>query len=694
MSGSRVGAFNNSTGWLEMPERENLGTLFVWANLSSFQGARTLQVEGTTNGVDWIDFGTRDVTSSTEYQLLSWTIDHPGPMVLRLSRTGSDDQTIYFDDISLTARAPWTNVEEIPITFDNAVDDSGIYQYRSVVDQSHPEWDRGTNYAEVGTLLLTNAANIAIPEGVITGFVFAVDADNDRPNDRLRNAGIPYVARVDRTPPNAVEGLAASRADLQEYLGFEIDESSEIVIQWDQFSSEAVAAGPRESDNLELSPWDTYIITYYEVDANTNPIPGVVTNVITGETADWTETLRQYDTTDIILSNVVFDTYYRIGVQGRDEAGNVGPIEWTLGSTDRFIVTQGLASAATQSDIFWRATEGREYDLLSADHADYGDHMQEHHRWNWLDTVAANWARDSDALSTSDMRFYRATPKGRAATTQRPVASEEVYVAVPITVHRGQNWVAFPGIPDTNTIGRIFNGARHLPRGGAIDATRVTWYHRASGESVMTNIYLASDEEWYGIADGTPPNVEDLTVDLSDGVVIEIPMNSPSPSYTFLYVGRVPSPALTNHIQTQTIVATNAYNLLNFRLPRRMHPSELNLVVTNSAGLVDYGMTAGIGVSSTLGTNRADAIWALSREEQGPAGYMYYHDGLAFGGSSGGPGWYWVRDGGPSSANRVLMSSRFAPDDAIVLRSFGATEDWIWTNTIPYSAPHRVLWTE
>jgi hypothetical protein len=200
MSGRRVGAFNNNTGYLDLPERADPGTFFVWARLSSGTGPRTLQLQGTTNsGATWINFGTRDITTAEQFQLLEWTVEHAGPMRLRLNRTGSEDQTIYFDDIGLTKRLGWTNVATMNMAWDHAADTNAIHQYR-LLQGVKPSWVSNELVLDEGVNLnLDNSPNnIALDQGVVTGFVYAVDGDNDRLNDRMRSGA--YAVRGQGRP--------------------------------------------------------------------------------------------------------------------------------------------------------------------------------------------------------------------------------------------------------------------------------------------------------------------------------------------------------------------------------------------------------------------------------------------------------------------------------------------------------------
>lgn len=372
---------------------------------------------------------------------------------------------------------------------------------------------------------------------------------------------------------------------------------------------------------------------------------------------------------------------------------------------DHFKVTDGIAQSQSvgtsnsETKLFWQSESGQEYDLLRmyTDQTDFSGKTSFADAWEVVETTTQGNAVDPANIEPGMMRFYRATPRGRAngfsQANEPPRASEEIYVSIPITLHPGQNWVAFPGIAPSATVARVFNGARHLPAGwAAIDSTRITWFNRGSGDpNAYRQIWLDQNSgEWRYNADGAM-SAEDALIDVQDGIVIEIPQTAATAgqTYTMLFVGRVPDSRHADHHQVQIIHGDNAHNLINIRLPQRMHPREMNLVTTNAAGGVTVGMAAGLGVSHVLGNRRSDAIWSLNRVDQGPAGILYYNDGAES--IFPVPGWYRVGNGGPTAANQLAADFHFAADDAILLRSFRTTQDWAWTNPIPYSPPCRFM---
>ncbi len=478
MSGRRVGAFNNNTGYLDLPERADAGTFFVWARLSSGVGPRTLQLQGTTNnGTTWVDFGTREITTAAEFQLLEWTVEHAGPMQLRLGRTGNESQTIYFDDLGLTKRINWTNVATMNMSWDHAADTNGIFQYR-LLQGAQPSWVDNELVIDEGlNLNLDNTPNdIALDQGVVTGFVFAVDNDNDRLNDRMRSGGTPFVLKIDRTPPTEVPNLTASSEQVD-------DPTTQFDLAWSTAN-----VGPdrpvhpnhptgNPADTSLLSPWETYRIYYgpYDPLAPEAATPGAIYanfvataqyqtntawNSVTADTTildptapgyqpDYTP-LATVSSNRIRLYDLDFDQDYVVVIVGVDEAGNEGPAletSWATNNTIRFAVTSGWSMAksevinhftgapihATSSSnvaaLGWIAagptnSQGqythvtREYDLIYWDAPTFDERTN--NAWNRLGTVQSNWYVDDGGQfkNRGDIRFYRASYKDRWKRTR------------------------------------------------------------------------------------------------------------------------------------------------------------------------------------------------------------------------------------------------------------------------------------
>jgi hypothetical protein len=95
----------------------------------------------------------------------------------------------------------------------------------------------------------------------------------------------------------------------------------------------------------------------------------VTTNIITA--ANGPLNLATNATTALVISNLNFDSFYRIKIAGRDRAGNIGPFMTVTGLTVNFQVTQGLArTVGTVTNgirLAWIAGSNRVYDMLYVD---------------------------------------------------------------------------------------------------------------------------------------------------------------------------------------------------------------------------------------------------------------------------------------------------------------------------------------
>ena len=261
--------------------------------------------------------------------------------------------------------------------------------------------------------------------------------------------------------------------------------------------------------------------------------------------ADMARTARLYD-----LEN---DQDYIVVVVGVDKAGNEGPANansWATNNTIKFAITQGVvrAKAAIQREIpsggeteledkfsdgqkhgaalYWLAAgmkenptnhvmQGRvtkEYDLIYRDAPSFREDGTE--QWTAEGTTKTNWnyqAGDFGALGRGNLRFYRASYKGRwnPSGGGRPLASEDVYAMNRVRLVEGRNLVALHGVPYTNTFAGVFGTDTNvLPAGTSLaNATRVEFFTDANGGqsdaalSAKQTYYFLQGENggyWYG----------------------------------------------------------------------------------------------------------------------------------------------------------------------------------------------------
>lgn len=634
-----------SDPWLQLPPFDHPG--LVQVNAGRFSGSDVnMRLEHWT-GSEWVSLGNRLVTNtSPSYALYSWDADISGTgVVLRIARDATGPQ-IYMDDLSVIPLAQWISTNQLNIVWTEAVDDfHGVDEYRLVEPAENTEFPTAkTNGVYVAASETSIQVNIEGEQGVLTGYIFAIDDDNDRAFDRAMGNIVKLVARVDTNPPMAI----TSGWDVAEDLS--LDDTSEARLEWTPpGGSEEEGAGWRQSDSAPLSPWRTYRIYYTDEPTGPDFDDLYIDYTVNPE-------LAHYVTDEVVVSNFVFGTEYRFAIAGVDEAGNVGPLSDPLTHLFAgFSVTQGVAVANTESRLYWEAQTGRTYDLIYADGDAYSSALNS--QFQLAATGETNALNHVVSAENGTMRFYRAAPRGRWSNENRRVASEEVYVAKNIELRAGQNWVGFPGVPDSNTVSAVFG--TDLPRGGTYPlATQIHWYERGNTENTTQTVWLATSGDWLDLGSQV---VNDKPVDLSQGVVMQVPEDT-----SFLFVGRVPTNTLS-----QTIAAEQGrqpvnrrFNLVSFRVPRPMHPSEMNLV--------NSGFTGGTGFA------RSDRIWKLNRATQEAEDQIWYHT-----------------DGTWRFPNGTIIpaSYRFTPDDAMVIYTVASNADWEWELNPAdlYALPTRLL---
>lgn len=634
--------FNDLNDMLMLPVVTNPGSLIVWTRLSG-SGTAQMNLEHL-NGGSWDNLGTRTI-STTSYRPLTWHVDwEQTDVLLRLRMVQDNGRSIYFDDLTLTPRAAWTNNAAAVLSWNASSDaesgNSDIAQYR-VVDFGGDIPTSTVSGAAATSATFSSNLNAAA-EGILTGYVFAVDNDSDRGlSDRTRGLEVPCVMRLDHTAPDQVTGLTQNDG---------ADDTSEVRLQWTQVS---------DGGGNNLSPWYTYRVYY--TDQGTGPTTNDPYVDLDDQPALGTNT-----TDDVVISNFVWGTTYRFAVAGIDRAGNEGSLSVPVAHTFRgFFVTQGLVNVSADPEVSWTAhSDGtnilKAYDVIYTDASGFYEYLT--NDWQWMATVTNSMivdtggaGRPSPGALDGSLRFYRASLEGLWVEERQPrVASKEIYVLANIRLEPGQNWVAIPGRPDTNTAEFIFG--HDLPAGSSsLNSTRVQWYERSGRQYATNEIWLSSSGGWQWSYPGNG-DADDMMIPMHEGFVIEIPENESSTS--LITIGIVP----TNTI-TQTLKA-NAHNLVSFNVPRRVHPAQM--------GLLEAGFRGG---DPFVDWNNHDMLWKLDRERQAlpGAGHIAYYD-------------TWLQDWYFLNGSRV-PTNYFAPDDGIVIYRPGATTDLTWTNKILYQAP-------
>ncbi len=511
-------------------------------------------------------------------------------------------------------------------------------------------WDNVTmnvGFVEIGGVTYTNA-----PNGITTNWFFAVDDDNDRPNDRLMSPSTNFIIMFDGVPPPQITGISAEPGAM--------DDATEIDMSW----TPPANGGGNGSD--PLSPWRAYKI-YYTDDGS---VP--TSNSACFSVASHPE-LGNRLTAATTLSNFVFGVEYILAIAGTDVAGNEGPMSNpTNVLLAGFFVTQGLAEVegtVGRADIAWTASEGREYDLLYTDAATFSDALS--NRWKLAQRGMTSKLSDTGDVASGrapplnlgdNMRFYRAAQKDRWTTNvSLRIASEEVYVLKPVNLSPGNNWVAFPGIPDDCTVAQVFG--HHLPSGNFItEGTQISWFDRGAqaGAAATQMVWLSSSPLRWQTLDNS--DADQLLVPLNQGMLVTIPSNLPAQKA--LLIGRVPTNTMMQIIKGGT-QKSPSYNFVSFGLPVASHPSNMNLLAS--------------GFKGGARPNHSDLLFKFDRIHQQISGAgIWYKTNDAT--------WRVATD--PNGA--VVTTPYFKPDDGILILS-SHTNDWAWTNRILYTAPTRYM---
>ena len=299
----------------------------------------------------------------------------------------------------------WTNnLVSMTLTFTAAADGaqgaddlnvSGIGGYR-LADATPTAATDGTALActvSEGTVT-ANLDDSGVTQGLTAKFVFAVDADDDRPGDALAGPAKGFVLAYDRTVPTTIGRDAEAGGHVVATPDTTDDPTTQFDVTWPakaMVGTTEVFVGPDALPNASqadgtgtdvYSPWETYKLYYspYDVDEvpdGDSPFDEgsgyVYTNFIATEkykewpsvsktsvAADVTAPARCYaalenrTTVSTRLYDLDFDQEYIVVVVGVDKAGNEGAAgiySWATNNTIKFAVTQGVmrARAAVQA---------------------------------------------------------------------------------------------------------------------------------------------------------------------------------------------------------------------------------------------------------------------------------------------------------------------------------------------------------
>jgi hypothetical protein len=393
---------------------------FASANLSN--AVDTVELNLPTTGTNWTQF-----TIDPAVAIGDGTVE-----VLKVSLIDGGGNTTYWDDIRLSVNIG-TNLPSM--RFVATVDNQGIST---------------------------------------TNYLFAVDADNNRANDRLAGDAKPFYIAYDITPPTVVGmpvgGTGASTDTVD-------DPTTQFDLTW--YTTDVGPDEPEHdnhptkvsTDRDILSPWGSYKI-YYGTYTPLDVQPGdyIYTNFVQTKVytnwpskragspisdptapANYYTALTNMGRTTIRLYDLDFDQDYVVVLVGVDRAGNegsAGNASWATNNTIKFALTRGWtlpkeealeafpnsptlskADVDNAAGFAWLAagqtnpvggylTVTKDYDLLYWD----TPRFQETNTANWqmIGSVRSNWFADDGAFARrrGDIRFYRASYKDRWKTAR------------------------------------------------------------------------------------------------------------------------------------------------------------------------------------------------------------------------------------------------------------------------------------
>ncbi|HRT06436.1 MAG TPA: hypothetical protein P5204_12125, partial [Kiritimatiellia bacterium] len=457
----------------------------------------------------------------------------------------------------------------------------------------------------------------------------------------------------------------------------------------------------------------------------------------------------------IRLYDLDFDQDYAVVIVGLDKAGNEGSASiysWATNNTIKFALTRGWTLPKAEAETFfpnaptlvrtdveraaglaWLAAGNtnaqssgisdkylnvsKEYDLIYWDSPTFQENIN--NDWQLLGTVRTNWFVDDGGFGKprGTIRFYRASYKDRWRKTrevlvsnelvvvpQRPLVSEEVYALHNIILSPGQNFVAFHGIPYTNTFYGVFGGTETFPGGTtenpASGATVVEFYSAGTNAVTVSQYWLSSNGVWNALGGSDVTHVHQNEDFFTRGFSINLPpatstvwttygvtnaldynrldaSNNPAavPAMVWSAIAQVPTNSAgftqTIHCGSRRNPVAPVYNLVALRLPVSAHPSQMKLL--------DCGFVKGIKGQSdeiyTMNTSTKDVM----------AGSTIYCDTNSV--------WRFVGN------NALVPWGYFKPNDVIVIvsKNGGVGSSWTWTYrpTDFYVLPTRWMgWTD
>ncbi len=639
----RRAVFNTAGDYLVLPPVDYPAQLTLAAYLSG-AGVETISVE-RAQGAAWTRIAEAAVDNAAAYENYAFQIyDTNTAVTLRVHAVTHAARDIYFDDVRVAGIPVWTNLASLDITFLAARDrdpNSGIYEYRrTALDATAPSTpadgdtlNDSTNFTLAGASLL---------EGIHTGYVFAVDNDQDRANDRAKGPNAWYVLKIDRTPPAQPQNL--------HFVGVS-DYESQAGLQWDTVAH----------DNL--APWHSYRVYWNYGDhavSTTDQYYDVTRYAQLG--------MRQ--TNMIVITNLISGQRYGFAVAGLDLAGNHGTLSAQTNILMGFLtVTRTEPEAASAVKLSWTGVEAaKTYDVIYSDAAGYSDIMTNSAAWGLLGSTNTLEYTDHNPHAMGDkLRFYRVAYKDHWNSGDRKKASLQVYVGKRIRLYSGRNWVALPGTPDDHTVAFVFG--TNLPANDvAANATRISWMRSGiNGWDATQQVYLTAEQAWrYSLA--APGHVGALATNAylpdNQSFIVDIPAGVISTQIFF--TGRLP---LTNDPPQVTILggsnsSNRAYTYATFNLPADISTNMLNSLL--AAGFGAWRGSAPV----------SDALWTYNKISQRNGPQIFYKDNR----------WQYFDGAWKNYYNGMIKA-----DDGIVIRSVTNKVPFTWTPPRYYQNPSSDL---
>ena len=568
----RIGLLTNlvDNPYIQLPAVFNPGRIFLYAARSSEGSGEALLKVESWDGAGWLDHGSQAITGAS-YQAMSWDLDITGSTTLRVMRvdTTANREEVFVDDVVVSALSEWVSTNQLALSWNEAVDDySGVSEYRFAAPaMTSRVLSAMTEGASVSAT--SQVSDLTGQQGVLTGYVAAVDNDNDRSDDRAMGPVVPVVIRVDTNPP-----IQISAESFQAALGD--DDTSQIKLNWTNSPDEYIAAGHRVADNTPLSPWSTYRI-FYTQDSGSDP---------TKDSSYWDANdypdLAAVGTEEVTLQNLAAGASYRISIAGVDRAGNVGPLSAVRPiQLNIYGVTNAFVDGNQNVVIQWNGLDSGLYDVIYADSTGFSSVVDS--MWTLAKTVAGTQFVDEGGVNEEagttrvhpaqlpyrTLRFYRIASLNQWKPTAAAAgsASTQIVVAVKSSLTNGYNYIGLGMRPFLNTLEGVL-GTNRLPAADVLSGSaRVNVFTPSLSGAADSNTWWLSSLGWtYETNSSISANNQEFPTP-NQGFNLWVPANT-----SVLMVGMVP---WTEHPTIS--VATGAYYVMSMNTPRPTKFSELNI---------------------------------------------------------------------------------------------------------------------